>query len=71
MYFKQNSHIHRRPSGIFAYSSGKGASNQVWISNSPNRIVRIRNPTMGAGVDGVGEADMPGVDAAAGGMTTC
>ena len=43
MYFKQNSHIHNLPSGKLAYSSGNGASYQVWISYSPNRMVRIRN----------------------------
>ena len=43
MYFRQNSHIHNLPSGKLAYSSGNGASYQVWISNSPNRMVRIRS----------------------------
>ena len=43
MYFKRNSHIHNLPSGKLAYSAGNGASYQVWISNSPHRMVRIRN----------------------------
>ena len=78
MYFRQNSHIHNLPSGKLAYSSGNGASYQVWISYSPNRMVRIRN--VGAledeatggkgkgdwelrlGVDGNGESMDRGVD---------
>lgn len=78
MYFRQNSHIHNLPSGKLAYSSGNGASYQVWISYSPNRMVRIRN--VGAledeatggkgkgdcelrfGVDGEGESRDRGVD---------
>ena len=47
------------------------------MSNSPNRIVRIRRECGdiagtdgGPGVDGAGDADIPGVDAA-GGMVIC
>jgi hypothetical protein len=78
MYLRQNSQIHNLPSGRFAYSSGNGASYQVWISYSPKRMVRIRN--VGAvedeatggkgngdgelryGVDGKGESRDRGVD---------
>ena len=78
MYFRQNSHIHNLPSGRLAYSSGNGASYQVWISYSPNRMVRIRKvgvveeeATGGKGkgdcewrfgVDGEGESRDRGVD---------
>ena len=41
MYLRQNSHIHRRPSGTRLYSSGNGAWNQVLISKAPNRIMDI------------------------------
>ena len=78
MYLRQNSHIHNLPSGRLAYSSGNGASYQVWMSNSPNLIVRIRNVgaledeatggkgkgdcELGFGVDGKGESRDRGVD---------
>ena len=41
IYLRQNSHIHRRPSGTRLYSSGNGAWNQVLISKTPNRIMDI------------------------------
>jgi hypothetical protein len=55
MYFKQNSHIHILPSGMFAYSSGNGASYQVLISNWPKRMVRMRRvgSELGVGIAGV------------------
>lgn len=48
---------------MFAYSSGKGASNHVWTSYSPKRIVRILRPAgyvvagEGPGVDGEGDTE--------------
>lgn len=78
MYFRQNSHIHNLPSGRLAYSSGNGASYQVWMSYSPKRMVRIRkvgavedeatggkgkgDGELGFGVDGKGESSDRGVD---------
>ena len=39
MYFRQNSHIHSRPSGTTLYSCGNGARNHVSISYAPKRII--------------------------------
>lgn len=61
IYFKQNSQIHNRPSGIDAYSSGKGASYHVLMSYWPKRMLRIRSvpgSNLGRGppgVEGAGE----------------
>lgn len=57
MYFKQYSHIHRRPSGMAAYSSGNGASYHVSISYSPMRILRILRPLGGNNACGPGVAE--------------
>lgn len=46
MYLRQNSHIHRRPSGTKLYSSGNGAWNQVSMSYAPKRIMRTGCATL-------------------------
>lgn len=64
MYLRQNSQIHKRPSGILEYSSGNGAWYHVLISNSPNRMAEMLmmgNPPVGA--EELGPPGVPGLEA--------